>query len=70
MSHSYPTPLQIAFRVVASLTMFVATEYVLDVCGLDTLADYSEFLTGQQELVILNNTFNADSFALPPMLFG
>ncbi len=63
-------PLRIAFQLVVSFTLFTATEYVMDQAGVDTLADYSEFLTGQQEILILDHTFSAENFALPPALFG
>jgi hypothetical protein len=63
-------PLKIALQVVISFTLFTATEYVLDRAGLDTLADYSEFLSGQQESVILDHTFSAENFALPPAIIG
>jgi hypothetical protein len=63
-------PLSIAFQLVISFTLFTATEYILDRAGLDTLADYSEFLSGLQETLILGHTFSADNFALPPALFG
>ncbi len=61
---------QVIFRVATAFLLSTATEYVLEKAGLDTLADYSEFLNGQQELVILNNTVATETFALPPIVFG
>lgn len=65
-----PHSLQTLFHIAVGLTLFIATEYLFDRAGLDTLADYNEFLTGQQETVILEHTFSAENFGLPPVIFG
>jgi hypothetical protein len=63
MCHPH-SPVRIALQILFSFSIFITTEYILDACGLDTLADYNEFLTSQQETVILGHTFSAEQFAI------
>ncbi|OUC12284.1 MAG: hypothetical protein B0A82_23515 [Alkalinema sp. CACIAM 70d] len=46
------------FQTVAKLTikttLFLATEWILGSVGLDTLADYTEFLSSQADLMLVS----------------
>ncbi|MGI0495220.1 hypothetical protein ACN4EG_25865 [Alkalinema pantanalense CENA528] len=48
------------FQTVAKLTikttLFLATEWILGSVGLDTLADYTEFLSSQADLMLVSQT--------------
>jgi hypothetical protein len=43
-------------KVAVQLTMFAVLECVLDAAGVDTLADYSEFISQEREALIANHT--------------
>ena len=42
-------------KLIVNLTIWTLSEVALNLVGLDTLADYSEFLTGKHQVVLFNS---------------
>jgi hypothetical protein len=43
-------------KLALHVAAFVATECLLNVAGLDTLADYYEFLNGERAIAVINHS--------------
>ncbi|MEB3293607.1 MAG: hypothetical protein VKJ24_10640 [Synechococcales bacterium] len=50
------TVAKLAFQTV----MFIATEALLGSTGLDTIADYSEFISHQEDTITLSYTYSVE----------
>ena len=42
-------------KLIVNLTIWTLSEVTLNLVGLDTLADYSEFLTSQYQVILVNS---------------
>ena len=59
-------------RMAVKVTIWLAAELLLNVVGLDNLADYSEFLFGEQTLTQPNSSFPialVQTGSITPLLF-